>query len=119
MLRVLVVDDDVDSAEMLRMLLGLMGHDAYVAHSGRSALDAAEQHAPRVLLLDISLPDMDGYEVAREIRMRHGHSMRLIALTGWGQEEDRQRAREAGFDHFLTKPAHPETLERLLDEDVV
>ena len=104
---------------MLCMLLGLMGHDAYVAHNGRSALDAADRHRPNVLLLDISLPDMNGYEVAQQIRERHGRSMRLIALTGWGQEDDRRRAREAGFDHFLTKPAHPDTLERLLGEEVV
>jgi CheY-like chemotaxis protein len=116
---VLVVDDDVDSAEMLRMLLGLMGHEAAIAHDGRAALAVAGEHRPHAILLDISLPDIDGYEVARQIRLRYGHTMRLIALTGWGLDEDRQRAKDAGFDHFLTKPAPPDALERLLNEVVV
>jgi CheY-like chemotaxis protein len=113
-LRVLVVDDNVDSAEMMLMLLGSMGHEAQLAHDGKSALALVAAHHPQVVLLDIGLPDMDGYEVARQIRARHSEPMRIIALTGWGQDEARQRAREAGFDHHLTKPTDPDMLERLL-----
>jgi len=118
-LRVLVVDDDVDSAEMMAMLLRLMGHETFVANTGEDAVASTAEQQPHVLLLDISLPDINGYEVARRIRAEHGHSVRLIALSGWGEEEDRRRAREAGFDHYLTKPAEPEALERLLGEEVV
>jgi DNA-binding response OmpR family regulator len=118
-LRVLVVDDDTDSAEMMGMLLRLMGHAPSVAHNGEAAVACAATDHPQVVLLDISLPDMDGYEVARQLRARHGQAIRLIALSGWSQEEDRRRAREAGFDHYLTKPAQPEALERLLGEEVV
>jgi len=115
-LRVLVVDDNVDSAEMLQVLLGAMGHHIELAHDGRSALALVATLHPQVVLLDIGLPDMDGYEVARQIRARHAEPMRLIALTGWGQDEVRQKAREAGFDHHLIKPTDPEVLERLLTE---
>jgi len=118
-LRVLVVDDDVDSAEMMAMLLRLMGHETFVAHTGEDAVATTTQQQPQVLLLDISLPDITGYEVARRVRAAHGHGVRLIALSGWGEDEDRRRAREAGFDHYLTKPAEPEALERLLSEEVV
>ncbi len=118
-LRVLVVDDNVDSAEMLQVLLGTMGYDAQIAHDGSSALTLAAVQHPQVVLLDIGLPDMDGYEVARQIRARCAGPMRLIALTGWSQDEARQRARDAGFDHHLTKPTDPETLERVLSEPAV
>ena len=115
-LRVLVVDDNVDSAEMLQVLIGSMGHDAQLAHDGRSALALAESQRPQVVLLDIGLPDMDGYEVARQMRARQLGPMRLIALTGWSQDDARDRARDAGFDHHLIKPTDPEALERLLSE---
>ncbi len=87
--------------------------------TARLPLPARQRIIRTVVLLDISLPDMDGYEVARQIRARHGQAIRLIALSGWSEEEDRRRAREAGFDHYLTKPAQPEALERLLGEEVV
>jgi CheY-like chemotaxis protein len=115
-LRVLIVDDNVDSAEMMQVLLGSMGHDAQLAHDGKSALALVETQRPQVVLLDIGLPDMDGYEVARQMRARQQGPMRLIALTGWSQDEARERARAAGFDHHLTKPTDPEALERLLSE---
>jgi CheY-like chemotaxis protein len=118
-LRVLVVDDNVDSAEMLQILLGSMGHDAQLAHDGQSALALVASQRPDVVLLDIGLPDMDGYEVARQIRALHQQPMRLIALTGWGHDEARQKALEAGFDRHLTKPADPDALERVLNEAAV
>ena len=117
--RVLVVDDNVDSAEMLQMLLGTMGYEAQIAHDGGSALELVASQRPHVVLLDIGLPDMDGYEVARQIRAQQRGPLRLIALTGWSQDEARQKALEAGFDHHLTKPTEPEALERLLGEPAV
>lgn len=109
--RVLVVDDNVDAAESLRVMLELKGHDVRVAHDGAAALDAAERFGPEVVLLDIGLPRMDGYEVARRIRaMPGGEKLRLVALTGWGQEDDKRRAREAGFDEHLTKPVDSDLL---------
>jgi CheY-like chemotaxis protein len=118
-LRVLIVDDNIDSAEMLQILLGSMGHDAQVAHDGGSALDLVATQRPHVVLLDIGLPDMDGYEVARQMRARQSGPLRLIALTGWSQDEARQKALDAGFDHHLTKPTEPDALERLLSEAAV
>jgi CheY-like chemotaxis protein len=117
-LRVLVVDDNVDSAEMLQLLLGSMGHEARTAHDGRSALSLVASDPPEVVLLDIGLPDMDGYEVARQIRAHQRRPLRLIALTGWSEDEARQRALDAGFDHHLTKPTDPDTLQRLLSEEI-
>ena len=111
-MRVLVVDDNLDSAEMLQTLLKTMGHDAGMAHDGHSALEAVDEQRPEVVLLDIGLPDMDGYEVARQIRERQGSGPRLIALTGW--DKDDVRSREAGFDHHLMKPADFDALERVL-----
>jgi PAS domain S-box-containing protein len=103
--RILVVDDNEDAADSLAMLLGLAGHQTYTAHDGQDAIDAAEQHRPDVVLLDIGLPTMSGHEVCRRIRQQPwGKSIALIALTGWGQEEDRQRSQEAGFDGHLVKP---------------
>jgi CheY-like chemotaxis protein len=113
-LRVLVVDDNRDSAEMLQVLLGMMGHTVDVAFDGRSAMIRVREQKPQVVLLDIGLPDVTGYDVAREIRKSGISPICLIALTGWGQEEARQEALEAGFDHHLTKPADPADLERLL-----
>jgi len=112
---VLVVDDNVDAAESLAMLLQLQGHAAHAVHSGDAALAAIADGAYQAVLLDIGLPDLSGYEVARRIRARLGDRCpRLIALTGWGQESDRERAREAGFDEHLTKPADPDALARLV-----
>jgi PAS domain S-box-containing protein len=113
--KVLVVDDNRDAADSLRMMLELLGADVRVAHNGRDALEQFAACAPAAVLLDIGMPGMDGYEVARTIRQRFdGHPAVIVALTGWGQENDRRRSREAGFDHHLVKPADLHALENLL-----
>jgi PAS domain S-box-containing protein len=113
--RVLVVDDNRDAADSLGMLLEALGAEVSVVHSGADALEAFARVAPALVLLDIGMPGMDGYEVARRIRASHpGQPVSIVALTGWGQEEDRRRARAAGFDHHLTKPADMDVLQRLL-----
>jgi signal transduction histidine kinase/ActR/RegA family two-component response regulator len=113
--RILVVDDNVDGAASLAMLLRLWGHDVAVAHDGPAALRAADAQRPQVALLDIGLPGMDGYELARRLRARPGlDRTALVALTGWGQEEDRRRSQEAGFDHHLVKPVDLSALQELL-----
>jgi CheY-like chemotaxis protein/two-component sensor histidine kinase len=116
-MRILVVDDNEDAAESLGMLLQALGADVRVVHDGVSALEAFSAIEPVVVLLDIGLPGMDGYEVARTLRARFpGHRSTLVALTGWGQDEDRRRVREAGFDHHLVKPADIDALEKVLAE---
>jgi signal transduction histidine kinase len=112
-LRILVVDDNADAADSLTLLLKLDGHQTQSVHTPSAALECAQRFEPEVILLDIGLPGMDGYEVARRIRAR-GSRARLIALTGYGQSEDVQRAREAGFDEHLVKPADPQELRRKL-----
>lgn len=113
--RLLVVDDNQDAADSLAMLLRLQGHEVRVAHDGRTALDLLNGYRPDMVFLDIGMPDMDGFEVARMLRQRPGlEKLRLTALTGWGQQEDRRRTAAAGFDHHLVKPVEPETLEQLL-----
>ncbi|MCD2518114.1 ATP-binding protein [Massilia sp. G4R7] len=113
--RILVVDDNADAAEMLLMALELFGCEVRAAHSAQQALAMIEDFAPEVALLDIGLPDLNGYELARRLRAtEHGRGMRLIAATGWGQEKDRQRAFDAGFDHHLTKPIDFERLRSVL-----
>ena len=113
--RILVVDDSRDGADSLRMVLELSGHEVYTAFAGPDALQIAAQRRPQVAILDIGMPGMDGYEVAQRIRQAAwGAPMTLIALTGWGQEDDKQRAMRAGFDHHLTKPVDPEALSALL-----
>lgn len=105
-LRVLVVDDNVDSAESLAQLLRISGHDVRTAHDGHAALQAALDFRPNVVLLDIGLPKMDGYDVAKQMRQEPIlNNVVLVAMTGYGQESDRQRSLEAGFDHHLVKPA--------------
>ncbi len=97
--RILVVDDNHDSALSLAMMLSIMGHDTRTAHDGESAVESAESFLPEVVLLDIGLPKLNGYEVAQRIREQSwGASMFLIAVTGWGQEEDRQRSSEVGLE---------------------
>jgi CheY-like chemotaxis protein len=109
------VDDNRDAADSLGILLGLHGHDVQVVHDGPSALDAARSRPPDVVFLDIGMPGMDGYEVARRMRAERGlNDMLLVALTGWGQDGDRRRSREAGFDHHLVKPVDPAAVELLL-----
>ena len=113
--RVLVVDDNVDAAEALSLLLEILGAETRVVHDGASALKAFAEYDPDLVLLDIGMPDMDGYEVARQVRTRHPERRtKLVALTGWGQAEDRRRAREAGFDEHLVKPAEMEALKAFL-----
>ena len=103
---ILVVDDNIDAANSLAALLSQGGHAVDAVHDGQSALDAVARSAPDVVLLDIGLPDMDGYEVARRIRaLPAGRRIRLFALTGWGQAHDKKLALEAGFDAHFTKPA--------------
>ena len=97
------------------MALRLMGHDAQVVHGGAAALEALEAAPYDIVFLDIGMPGIDGYEVARRVRARlGGHAPRLVALTGWGQEADRERAIAGGFDHHLTKPADPRRVAELV-----
>ncbi len=112
--RILVVDDYQDSADSLAMLLRIMGHEVRTARDGLAAVEEAETFQPGVVLLDIGLPKLNGYEVARRIRARRGGDVMLIAMTGWGQAEDRRRSKEAGFDHHLTKPVKLDELNKLL-----
>ncbi len=114
--RLLVVDDNQDAAESLAMLLRLQGHEVRVAFSGVAALEMTKTYAPDLVFLDIGMPGMDGYEVARRLRQQPGlENVVLAALTGWGQQEDRRRTAEAGFDHHLVKPPEPKAVEGLLD----
>ncbi len=113
--RILVVDDNIDAAEALGELLRDYGHEVATAHDGTRALDHARLHRPEIVLLDISMPEMDGYEVAKRIRGELGlGDALLIALTGYGEDRHRRLAREAGFDHHVTKPVDAAKLEELL-----
>lgn len=113
--RVLVVDDNQDAADSLSLLLKLLGAEVQVAYSGPDALERLPEWRPSIMLLDIGMPGMDGHEVARRIRARPDFEhVKIVALTGWGQEEDLRRSRAAGFDHHLTKPADMDSLKRLL-----
>jgi CheY-like chemotaxis protein/anti-sigma regulatory factor (Ser/Thr protein kinase) len=114
--RVLVVDDNPDVVDSLAFLLGELGCEVKTAQDGERALALVEQFRPDVVLLDIGLPTMDGYEVARQIRARGHHRVLLVAVTGYGQSKDRERAREAGFDHHLLKPAEVHQLQTLLSD---
>jgi signal transduction histidine kinase/ActR/RegA family two-component response regulator len=114
--RVLVVDDNRDAGQTLGMLLTSLHATVRTVHSGPDALAVIDEFDPEVVLLDIGMPFMDGYEVARRIRARRGKNVRLIALTGWGQEDDVRRAQRAGFDHHLVKPPDIEKLGQLLAE---
>jgi two-component system, chemotaxis family, CheB/CheR fusion protein len=114
-LKILVVDDSRDAADTCAILLELSGHHVQTAYTGQRALELAESFRPHVLLLDIGLPDLDGYQLAKRIRATPwGRGAVLIAVTGWGQEADRRRAFEAGFDQHLTKPIAAETVESLM-----
>jgi len=113
---VLLVDDNSDAAITLTMWLKMKGHQVHIASTGLQALSLAHQWAPEVAILDIGLPDIDGYEVARRLRaeLPADEMPLLIALTGWGQAQDRLHALDAGFDHHMTKPAPLPELEALL-----
>jgi CheY-like chemotaxis protein len=117
-LRILIVDDNRESADMLAILLQFAGHETFAAHDGLAAVEAAATLDPDVILLDIGLPVLNGYEAARRIREQQGQKRRplLVALTGWGQDEDRRRSEEVGFDAHLVKPVDYAALGRLLAE---
>ena len=113
--RILVVEDNVDSAETMQMLLAMSGYDTRTAYDGRAALAVAREFRPQVVFCDIGLPGKDGYAVARELRaLPETGTALLVALTGYGDEEHRQRATDAGFDHVQVKPVEPDALEALL-----
>jgi CheY-like chemotaxis protein len=113
--RILVVDDSVDAASIMRLLLSSHGFVVHMVHDGPAALEAIGSFAPEIVLLDIGLPGMNGYEVAQRIRaIPAGRQLVLWAITGWGQEQDKRRAREAGFDDHFTKPvSSPQLLARI------
>jgi CheY-like chemotaxis protein/two-component sensor histidine kinase len=114
--RILVVDDNRDSADSMRMLLDIMGMEVRTAYDGLEAVEAAAAFKPGVVLMDIGMPTLNGYEAARRFREQPwGKDVVLVALTGWGQEEDRRRSQEAGFNFHMVKPVDPAALRRLLD----
>lgn len=116
MFGVLVVDDNRDAAESLGMLLELKGHHVQVAYDGQEAIRILETYRPKLILLDLGLPGMTGYEVARRIRESTDlKTVTIAALTGWGQDEDRKRTKDAGFDHHLVKPADPKEVDKILE----
>jgi PAS domain S-box-containing protein len=115
--RILVVDDNIDAATTLDVLLRSLGHETRVAHDGMTALEIAREFRPQVILLDIGMPGLDGYEVARRLRaMNNGQTFRIVAITGWGQDADRKRSKEAGFDLHLVKPVDPNVLVSVLEQ---
>ncbi len=111
---ILIVEDNADARDALRVLLELEGHAVEAVEEGQQALEIARAKDPDIALVDIGLPGIDGYEVARRVRARDGRRPVLIALTGYGQPEDRRRASEAGFDEVLVKPVDPTVLAALL-----
>ena len=112
--RILIVDDNQDAADFLALLLKSEGHDVEVVYRSTEALERVAQRLPEVVLMDIGMPHMDGSAVARELRARHGDSLRVFALTGYGRPEDRERSDAAGFDAHLVKPVDVPTLLRHL-----
>ena len=113
--RILVVDDNQDSADSLAMLLHMLGHEVKTANDGERALSAAAEFRPDVAILDIGLPTVNGYDLAKRIRAEPwARDVVLVALTGWGQEQHRRRSAESGFNHHLTKPVDFEVLQRIL-----
>jgi DNA-binding response OmpR family regulator len=114
-LRVVIVDDNADAADSLAMVLELEGHEVRTAGDGIAGLQLVGEFAPQAVILDIGLPLLNGYEVARCIRHDHHNTdILLIAVTGWGQQQDKQAAEDAGFDHHFTKPVDPRELQRVL-----
>jgi CheY-like chemotaxis protein len=112
--KILVVDDNMDAAETLALLLRARGHEVRVAHDGASALEVSRTFEPEAALLDIGLPQFDGYELARRMRGEQRRQLLLIALTGYGRDDDRRLSAAAGFDHHLVKPVDFLTVESLL-----
>jgi CheY-like chemotaxis protein len=114
-LRIVVIDDNTDLVESLLSVLQLLGHDAWGAMSGADGVSLVEEKRPDVAFVDVAMPGMNGYDVAAQIRRRSwGHSIILIALTGWGRDEDQERCRDAGFDHVALKPVDLDYLQVLL-----
>jgi CheY-like chemotaxis protein len=114
--RILIADDNADVAEAFEVMLRMLGHEVEVAHDGFQALEIAERYKPEVIVLDIGMPQLNGYDAARRIRqLPWSENSVLIALTGWGDEKDRRKSEEAGFDVHLVKPVDPVTLSNLLD----
>ena len=113
--RVLVVEDNRDAAEILRRLLSSSGHEVKVAHDGLGGVEAAREWAPDVVLCDIGLPGLDGFGVATALRRESNVKPRLVAITAYGDEETRQRAKDCGFDYFFVKPVDLDSIIRLLD----
>lgn len=114
--KLLVVDDNRDAAESMSMLLEMWGHEVAYAYDGPSALRTAQQWRPQAVFLDIGLPGMDGYEVAERLReLPQAKGAVLIAITGYGQDDDRRRSQRAGIDHHLVKPVAPDALRKLID----
>jgi CheY-like chemotaxis protein len=112
---VLVVDDNTDAADSLALLLRLSGYEVHIVHDGPACLEAVQAYRPHAILLDIGLPGMDGYAVARRLREQPGsRDVLLVAVSGYGQEDDLARSRQAGFDYHLVKPVEFSALERLL-----
>jgi CheY-like chemotaxis protein len=114
--RIVVADDNRDVAESIALLLQMEGYQVIVVTDGAAALDAIERFQPHVALLDIGLPELDGYEVAARVRQRGQTGIRLVAVTGWGQATDKARALAAGFDAHHTKPVEPEVIIKLCKE---
>jgi CheY-like chemotaxis protein len=113
--KILVADDDQDSAESLAMLLQMMGHEVRSALNGLEAVAVAAAFEPDLIVLDIGMPGLDGYEVCRRIRQQPwAHTVVIAALTGWTRDEDRHRSQEAGFNHYLVKPVDPQALADLV-----
>ena len=114
------MDDNLDAAESLSLLLQMMGHEVRVAHDGEGAVQLGDDFHPQAVLLDIGMPGIDGYETCRRMRVRSwGPGAKIIAVTGWGQDEDRRKSAAAGFDEHLVKPVDAETLSGVLDAQSV
>lgn len=112
------MDDDRDASNSLAILLAAAGNATREAHDGVEALEAARHFRPDVILMDIGLPEINGFEVCRRIRAEEwGGAMTIVAVSGWGRDEDRRKSRDAGFDHHLVKPVDPAQLEKLLQTD--
>lgn len=112
----MLVEDDADSRQSLGMLLEMWGHDVALAETGSQALELAEAHTPRIVLLDVNLPDVDGYELAGRLRSLRAFPEHMIALTGYDSDGDRERSRNAGFRHHLVKPVDLDRLRELLSD---
>jgi CheY-like chemotaxis protein len=114
-MRVLIVDDNRDAAESLAMVLSIRGYDTTVCHDGFAALEAAQRLSPQIVLLDLGLPGLDGFEVCRKLRQQGLDKAHIVAITGYGQDDDRRRSREAGFDEHWVKPVDPDRLMKRLE----